>query len=228
VTQKIIYERFLWFHDNVKSGNCPNARTLSQHFEISRKTAQRDIEFMRDRLRAPLGFDRGRRGYIYEDNTWELPGFWMKEKELTSLLVAYRLASAIPDSTLKESFKSFLNQALAKSPHALGITIDDLKDKVSIKNIEYSETSDTVFRLALEALLFSRSLAIDYYSPHNGQSTARHILPLHLLHYSGTWHLIAWCGLKEEIRDFVLSRISAVTLSTKRIRPRLPSGSIKA
>jgi predicted DNA-binding transcriptional regulator YafY len=50
---KIIYERFLWFHNQVKAEKYPNSRILAEKFELSQKTAQRDIEFIRNRLYAP-------------------------------------------------------------------------------------------------------------------------------------------------------------------------------
>jgi hypothetical protein len=52
--KKNIYERFLWFDEKVRSRRYPNATRLAAEFEISLKTAQRDIEFMRDRLNCPL------------------------------------------------------------------------------------------------------------------------------------------------------------------------------
>lgn len=51
---RLTYERFLWFHGKVKGRSYPNARTLADEFELSCRTAQMDIEFMRDRLRAPF------------------------------------------------------------------------------------------------------------------------------------------------------------------------------
>ena len=60
---KNIYERFVWFHDQVRAGKYPNTTSLSEIFEISKKTAQRDIEFMRDRLRCPFQYDVNRKGY---------------------------------------------------------------------------------------------------------------------------------------------------------------------
>jgi len=41
------------FHNEIKKGNYPNTKTLAEKFEITRKTAQRDIEFLRDRMGAP-------------------------------------------------------------------------------------------------------------------------------------------------------------------------------
>lgn len=110
---KIIYERFLWFDGQIKGGKYPNATDLAQKFEMSRKTAQRDIDFMRDRLKAPLYYMAGPRGYEYDDSTYSLPGIWLNEEELGALFIAFRLASTIPDKDLKSSLMSFLQQIVS-------------------------------------------------------------------------------------------------------------------
>ena len=224
---KIIYERFVWFHRAVKADQFPNATALARHFELSPKTAQRDIEFMRDRLQAPLVYHAGRRGYAYDDSAWELPGIWLKEEELVSLLIAYRLASAIPGSAMKESLKSFLDATLHRLSLEGFLSIDDLSDKVSIKNIEYSKANEYTFTMALDALFRSKPLIIKYYSPHNNETTTRDVLPLHLLNYGGTWHLVAHCNLKQDMRDFVLSRIVAIAPSASAIESPLTSAEVK-
>lgn len=209
MSSHIIYERFLWFHDQIKNNRHPNAKTLAERFEITGKTAQRNIEFMRDRLKAPLLYVSHLRGYTYEDHTWELPGLWLHEDELISLVLSYRLAAAVPDNSVKTALRAFLNQIIANHASA-DFSIDELSNKISVKNIAYARTNETIFHRLLEALLKSRSVRIEYYSPHNNQSSTRDILPLHLLNYMGTWHIIAFCSLKKELRDFVLSRIRFV------------------
>jgi hypothetical protein len=47
---KNIYERFIWFDDQVKLKKYPNATSLPKRLEVSLKTAQRDVKFMRKRL----------------------------------------------------------------------------------------------------------------------------------------------------------------------------------
>jgi len=58
---KNIYERFVWFDDQVRAKEYPNATSLAGAFEISTKTAQHDIEFMRDRLLCPWSTSRLKR-----------------------------------------------------------------------------------------------------------------------------------------------------------------------
>ncbi len=69
----IIYERFTWFHNQVKAGRYPNTRHLSERFEISRRTAKRNIEFMKDRLEAPLDMIMLIADISYGNDAFELP-----------------------------------------------------------------------------------------------------------------------------------------------------------
>jgi len=225
--RKIIYERYLWFHYEIKKGRYPNAPGMAQNFEISVKTAQRDIAFMMERMKAPLTYVRAKRGYAYEDDTFELPGLWLNAQELISLLVSYRLATTMPDRSLKTSLKAFLNHALGFYTSSRSITLDDLNEKVSVKNIEYSPTDEQVFHKVLDSLLNEKPLCIEYFSPHNHEHTKRHILPLHLLSYMGTWHIIAHCALRNETRDFTLSRVKGISSSAAKIHSSAPSASIK-
>lgn len=66
MSSKVIYERFLWFHTKARERKYPNTRSLAEKFVIPRKTAQRDITFMRDRLDAPLYYTSERREGILE------------------------------------------------------------------------------------------------------------------------------------------------------------------
>ncbi len=38
MSKKLTYERYHWFHNEVKKGNYPNASKLANKFEISEKT----------------------------------------------------------------------------------------------------------------------------------------------------------------------------------------------
>lgn len=210
MAKKLAYERYYWFQGQIKAGQYPNAKKLSEKFEISQKQAQRDIEFMRDRLTAPLVYDSGRRGYEYEDNSYELPPIWFKEDELLALCLALRLASTLPDRKLKESLYQLLEKFLSFRFLDFPPSIGDIKEKVSVKNVEYYKVDETVFHRVVDSIFRNEPLRISYHTPHKDETTQRVIQPLHLLCYMGSWHLIAFCTLKGELRDFALSRIRTI------------------
>ncbi|MDA8084596.1 MAG: hypothetical protein M0024_13135 [Nitrospiraceae bacterium] len=90
---RLKFERFIWFHRRVRYGRFPNAKDLAERFEISSRTSQRDIEFVRERLNAPLEYNAATRGYYYTDSAYELPSRWFSEENVMALALAVRLAS---------------------------------------------------------------------------------------------------------------------------------------
>jgi predicted DNA-binding transcriptional regulator YafY len=216
--KKLAYERYSWFHGQVKAGRHPNARKLSEAYEISEKQAQRDIEFMRDRLDAPFVFCADKRGYEYGRDGYELPPVWFRGDELLALCLAQRLATALPDLRLKKSLYQLLEKFLTFRFLDSAPTIAEFSRKVSVKNIEYYRVKEETFRAVAAALFGDVSMEIDYFTPHKQEASHRLIQPLHLLCYMGRWHLIAYCTLKKGLRDFALSRIRALALSPERIR----------
>ncbi|MDZ7642282.1 MAG: WYL domain-containing protein [Desulfurivibrio sp.] len=223
MSDRLKFERFFWFHRQVKAGRYPNASALVAGFEVSPRTAQRDIEFMRERLEAPLRYDHSRRGYCYTDHTYELPAAWIDETNVLALALAVRLASTVPDAAIKDELCRLIERLTPLAGKA-GSCLETVGEKISVKNIEYSRVDEQCFRRLVQALFEEHSLTITYHSPHSGITSQRNIHPLHLMHYMGSWHLLAWCAKRREIRDFALSRIGDMRPAGQRLElpRRLP------
>ncbi len=73
--------RIQWFDDQVRQGKYPNSTQLAQQFEISKRQAQRDIEYLTFSLPAPLHYVAKHRGYCYEDKMYALPHLYMTDEE---------------------------------------------------------------------------------------------------------------------------------------------------
>ena len=58
-------ERIQWFHRKVAEHCYPNAAHLAEQFSISHRQAQRDVEYLRSELSAPLEYSSANRGYYY-------------------------------------------------------------------------------------------------------------------------------------------------------------------
>ena len=61
-------ERIIWLHKRIKDGYYPNAMRLAERFGISQRQAQRDVDYLRTELGAPLEFCRLRKGYRYTED----------------------------------------------------------------------------------------------------------------------------------------------------------------
>ncbi len=217
MSDKLKYERFIWFHGRIKAGKFPNASHLREEFEVSERTAYRDIDFIRVHLQAPLLYNHSRRGFQYSDDSYELPSHWISETNVLALALAVRLASTIPDPSLKDELCRLIDRVTGITGKKGTACLNRITDKISVKNIEYARVDTAIFRQAVEALFADRPLHISYHSPHTNGTTDRTIQPLHLMHYMGSWHLIAWCGKRQALRNFALARIRAITQADQAI-----------
>ena len=55
-------QRMQWLDERMRRSSFPTAAEAIERFEISRRTFYRDIEYMRLILKAPIAYDRQRRG----------------------------------------------------------------------------------------------------------------------------------------------------------------------
>jgi predicted DNA-binding transcriptional regulator YafY len=204
---KNIYERFIWLDHRVRSGKYPNATSLSGQFEISVKTAQRDIEFIRDRLNRPLLYDKTSKGYYYEDDTFFLPMVYLSSEELASLLIARKFLQDLSGGYIGKEISAIIEKitAILKKHVAEESIIDDA---LSFQLIEYSPAPEEVFKAVLEGCLKRRSLSFTYRSLTRDDKITRTVDPYHLPNYMGTWHLIAYCHMRQDLRNFVFGRMS--------------------
>lgn len=161
---KNIYERFLWFDDRVRRKKFPNATALAREFEISTKTAQRDIEFMRDRLNCPVLYDKARKGYYYEDETFSLPLMYLSSSELSSLLVAQRLLRDVSGSCLADDITSAVDK-ITSIIEKHTAKPDALNEVMSFHLMKYSPVPEETFRIVLESCLKRKTMAFTYHSP---------------------------------------------------------------
>ena len=92
-------ERFYKIELLIRNRGRIDFETLRAELEVSRATLKRDLDFLRDRLGAPIEYDRDLNGYRFAES-WrgprhELPGLWFDERELYSLLMAHQLLSEL-------------------------------------------------------------------------------------------------------------------------------------
>ncbi len=58
--------RIQWMHNRTASGNYPNESLLAERFGISKRTAERDINYMKNVLGAPMVYSPAHHGFYYE------------------------------------------------------------------------------------------------------------------------------------------------------------------
>jgi len=202
--EQMYLERFVWFDAEARHGRFPNAFKLAAHFEISTKTAQRSIDYFRDRLQAPLEYVLSRKGYHYTDYSYQLPATRISEAELLALLISRKL--------MADSSTGSLSDELGSVSRRLGSLLSanlpgraKPEDAFSFCWKGSSPTDPLTFAIATSALLQGKLLTFSYQSPSDKGFIRHTVEPHHMVNFMGNWHLIAYCHRHNDWRDFVLS-----------------------
>ncbi len=214
----ILLERYLWFDRQVRLERYPNAPALARRFEVSEKTARRDIDRMAERFGAPLHYDPGRRGYCYT-RAFDLPPLQVAQNELLAILLAQKLLSGSAGGFIGEEIRTFGRKLFAATGR-LGLSEDRIATSFSTAWNGYTPAEAETFRLVADALTGNRFLSFDYFAPSTNVTSRRTVEPYHLLHYLGGWYLFAWCPDAGWWRKFNLGHMRHLETGKNSFTPR--------
>jgi predicted DNA-binding transcriptional regulator YafY len=206
---------------------------LLNELGVSWATLKRDLDYLRNRLNAPIVFDRGLGGYRFEQqaSSFELPGLWFNASEAHALLTLHSLLTEIQPGLLSahiEPLKLRLGAILASAGHAQ----DDVKSRIRMLTMAARQASPASFEVIAHAVLARRQLLISHYNRASDALVERTVSPQRLVYYRDNWYLDAWCHSRDAIRSFALDAIraaqplsvSAVELDDSALDAELGSG----
>ena len=192
-------------------------RALREELEVSPATLKRDLEFLRDRLGAPIEYDRDLNAYRfgagYRGQKHELPGLWFNERELYSLLMAHQLLSELDsEGVISRHLQPLLDrihQMLGGSAGAGPADQAAWLNRVKIISPAKRPVAGALFERVAEGLLKRRRLHLRYLTRGRREVGERDVSPQRLVHYRSTWYLDAWCHTRERLLRFALDAIEA-------------------
>jgi predicted DNA-binding transcriptional regulator YafY len=189
---------------------------LIERLEVSQATLKRDLAYMRDRLNAPIIFDRELGGYRLEKNSgnlkYELPGLWFNADEIFALLTMQHLLNNIDSGGILSPHIKPLKSRLTELLGATNDPLDQLQKRIKIETIGSRKFNLDHFQVIGSSLLKRKQLHIDYLGRGKNELTSRTISPQRLIYYKDNWYLDGWCHLKEDIRSFSVDAIQRVEI----------------
>jgi predicted DNA-binding transcriptional regulator YafY len=199
----------------LQSRRVVRAEDMAAHFEISVRTVYRDIAALGEAgipIMAEPGVGYGLvKGY-------HLPPVMFTAEEASALSIGGKLVEHLTDASLRKQMES----ALLKIRSVLPRDRQDYLDRLERSTAVVSRGSNAIPRLSSEALIpiqralaERRVLALDYQGGQRRDLTQRQVEPLGLAYYADNWHLIAYCRLRRDVRDFRTDRILKLQLQNE-------------
>lgn len=208
------FDRIYAVHNILSRARYPVARVdIENKLECKRATVGRTIAYMQEFLGAPIKYDAKLNGWYYDkkagEHPYELPGLWFNAHELQALATLSQLLGDLQPGLLEEQLRPFqkrIQQLLDNKQ--FGKT--DFTKAIRLLGIGVRNGGEH-FQKVAEAVLQRKQLSITYHSRTDGLSRERVISPQRIIRYRDNWYLDAYCHLRNELRNFAIDRIKAIS-----------------
>ena len=198
---------------------------LLSRLEVSPATLKRDLAYMRDRLNAPIIFDKDLSGYRLDAQgvgaQYELPGLWFTSEEIYALLTMQHLLSNLDTGGL---LGPHIKPLLSRLTVLLGTAddaVDQVQKRIKVESMGARQVHLELFQVVASALVRRKRLIIEYHSRGSDETSTRELSPQRLMHYRGNWYLDAWCHTKNAMRNFSVDAIKKAEI-TEQVADDIP------
>ncbi len=197
---------------------------LLDRLGVSWATLKRDLAYLKDRLHAPIVFDRELGGYRFDHATrrvgpqYELPGLWFSAEEIHALLTMQHLLSNLDTGGL---LGPQIKPLLARLTGLLGAAdnpVEEVQRRIRIETVGARRFKLDHFQAVGSALLRRKRLQIRYHARGTDKVTEREVSPQRLVHYRGNWYLDAWCHLRDGLRAFSVDALERAEILERRAK----------
>jgi len=204
------HRRLLFIDRKLRDGRYPNCGTLASEWEVSVKTIQRDIEYMRDELDAPVDYDAVRHGYHYTEPSFSLPAINVGESDLFAVCIAQTVLSQFRNTPLFNKLSSVFQKIQDSLPDKTAIHPSWLGERILVFHEPATRVNPQTWDVLAKAIRDNRRVSICHKSPaRKGAAVGRRTVdPYYLVSFKGEWYLNGYCHHRKAIRTFAVSRIT--------------------
>ena len=187
------------------------AERIAAQFGISVRTVYRDIKALGEQG-IPISFE-AQRGYFLVQGYF-LPPVAFTADEANALLLLETMSTALADQSIRPHVAAALQKvkAVLRSPDQDRLT--QLASRVKMHLPEYAE-GDTRYLADVQSAIANRHILELHYRDKSDHSSQRQVEAIGLVFYNFTWHLIGWCHLRRDYRDFRVARLQRLTVTTR-------------
>ncbi|WP_405108342.1 YafY family transcriptional regulator [Phaeobacter sp. BS52] len=202
----------------LRQGGGPHtAAKLAQDLGISARSVHRDIATLRE-MGAIIDGEAGYGFTLIEDNA--LPPMGFRDTELEALVLGLREVQQIGDPELADAAAEALRKLQARLPNRQAHRLRHAV--LSAYRFQRPQPPGIALADLRRATWDEVEVRLDYCDA-KGAVTQRQVKPLGLVYFDRSTVLIAWCGLRDDVRVFRVDRIAGFEATDVSFRPhRVP------
>lgn len=203
-------------HAQLKAGAFPNCRKLADELEVSSKTIQRDLDFMRDRLGLPIEYDQLHFGFFYTEPVTSFPSIEASEGEIIALFVAEKALAQYKGTSFERPLNSAFKKISDGMRDKISFTWDSFDEGISFRSTGIGIPDLALFETLSKAVLAAHEVEFGYQKLNGRSHEKRRVQPYHLGCVENQWYLFGLDLDRKQMRTFALPRMKTAVSTRKR------------
>jgi predicted DNA-binding transcriptional regulator YafY len=198
----------------LQSRRVVKAMDIAERFNISLRTVYRDIKTLEE-AGIPIIGEAGV-GYSIMDG-YRLPPVMFTREEATAFLTAEKFVEKLTDVSTMAHHKSAMYKIRAILKTSEKNLLEDIDSKIEVvkNHSQLRVDNKDHIQTLLNSIAQKKVITIDYFANHSQEHTKRDIEPIGIFYKDSYWHLIAFCRMRNDYRDFRIDRINRVVITDK-------------
>jgi predicted DNA-binding transcriptional regulator YafY len=198
---------------HLQSRKVVKAQDIAARFGISLRTVYRDIRTL-EQAGIPLIGEAGL-GYSLVEG-YRLPPIMFSPEEALAFLTAEKLVAQLTDGPNAENYSSAMYKVKAVLDQDKKDMLQNIGDHIEVFKRVGEQTvqpDQSLMQPVLKSIDQRKVLRIQYHARYNQQKTERLVEPLGVFYHDNGWHLIAFCRMRDDYRDFRFDRIISMEVT---------------
>lgn len=179
------------------------ADKIADKFDISVRTVYRDVKALCEQG-FPVSFEP-HKGYFVMQGFF-LPPVAFTTEEANALILMNALVQGFADKSIQTHYSTALNKVQSVLRTQQKESTENVSQQIKWQMPSCFNHDFEYLAVIQNAIAAKHVVAIDYKGK-NDETTTRQVEPIGLIFYALNWHLIAWCNIRNDYRDFRVSRI---------------------
>jgi predicted DNA-binding transcriptional regulator YafY len=206
----------------LQSRRVVKAMDIAERFGISLRTVYRDVKTLEE-AGIPIIGEAGV-GYSIMDG-YRLPPVMFTREEATAFLTAEKIVEKMTDNSTTEHHKSAMYKIRAILRSAEKDLLEDIDNSIEVLKNHHQlrvDNKDHIQKI-LNGIAQKNVLTIEYFANHSQEHTSRDIEPIGIFYKDSYWHLIAFCRMRNDYRDFRVDRIQKLLATSAVFKNKHPT-----
>lgn len=193
-----------------------NCLKLAAEWELSQKTVQRDIDFLRDQMKAPIEYDRERKSFHFTEPAWAMPAMLVSEGEILAVMLGARVLEQYRGTPVARQLGQIFEKLAGMLPDKVRVQPENLFNRFSFRGPPAKTVTPENWTAVIRALCEQKTLRMRY---RTAETTATdtgkesRLNPYHVANLQGEWYLFGVHAGHTDVRQFSMARIERASVT---------------